>query len=260
MTSRDEVRERLDSERAHEDDWYRRAIAERFFEREGFSRLVAWNLAALARAVPLLPHMRVLSIGSGMGEYEVHVGRRVAHVIGVDLSPVAVEAARARATREGAANVEFHAGAAEDLALADASLDLVYAFGVLHHVPTAQARAHLLRLAHRALKPGGTIYTRDPSARGLPGRIAYRFFRDRANIHSPHEAHLDPQAMRAEVAAAGFGQVRVDYTDVIAGPLPWIAGSSSRLLWSGVAAFDRAWLATPWLRERASQFAVIGRR
>lgn len=251
-------RARIDSERAHEDAWYRRALDERFFDREGFRRLVAWNFDALCRAVPLSPSMRVLSIGCGLGDYEVRAARRVAHVTGLDLSPLAVETARDRARREGLANVAFEVAAIEDAPLDPASFDLVYAFGVLHHVPTVEGRHAVLRRAHAALRPGGRLYVRDPSARGLPSRVGYRFFRDRAGIHSPHEGHLDPRRMREEVAAAGFSDVLVDYTDVIAGPLPWLTRSASPLLWGAVAAFDRAWLATPWLRERASQFAVHG--
>jgi hypothetical protein len=36
----------VEQERAHENAWYTRALRERFFEREGFRRLVAWNVAS----------------------------------------------------------------------------------------------------------------------------------------------------------------------------------------------------------------------
>ena len=36
----------IEQERAHENAWYARALRERFFEREGFRQLVAWNVAA----------------------------------------------------------------------------------------------------------------------------------------------------------------------------------------------------------------------
>ena len=44
----------LDRERAHQDAWYARSVEQRFFEREGFRRLQAWNLALLRRAEPAL--------------------------------------------------------------------------------------------------------------------------------------------------------------------------------------------------------------
>ena len=43
----------LDTERSHEDAWYRRVVDEGFFEREGFRQLQQANLAALRLKVPL---------------------------------------------------------------------------------------------------------------------------------------------------------------------------------------------------------------
>jgi hypothetical protein len=104
------------------------------------------------------------------------------------------------------------------------------------------------------------VYVRDPSRLGLPRRLGYRLARAVSAFHSPNEDHLDPRQSANEVRQAGFAHVRVDYTDVLMGPLPWVAGSLPGPFWSAVATFDRLWLATPYLRERASQFAVIGVR
>jgi hypothetical protein len=64
----------------------------------------------------------------------------------------------------------------------------------------------------------------------------------------------------AEAEQAGFSDLRLDYIDVVGGPLPWLVRSESVLLWQAVFAFDRAWLAVPGLRRAASQFALIARR
>lgn len=247
-------------ERQHEEAWYRRALAERFFEREGFCRLVAWNLAHLRRTIPFTRTMRVVSIGCGLGDYELALAPHVEAILAFDLSATAIEEARRRAAARGAVNVEFRAAAVQEVDLPPASWDVVYALGVLHHVPSPEDRLAILRRAHGWLRPGGWLYTRDPSARGLPRRLAYRFFRARAGVHSPHENHLDPHALAALVARAGFVDVRLDYTDVLGGPLPWLIAGSSPAFWALVAAFDRAWLATPLLRRAASQFAVVARR
>lgn len=247
-------------ERQHEEAWYRRALAERFFEREGFRRLVAWNLAHLRRTIPFTRAMRVVSIGCGLGDYELALAPHVEAIVAFDLSPTAVEEARRRAAARGIANVEFRTAAVQEVELPPASWDVAYALGVLHHVPSAADRLAILRRAHGWLVPGGWLYTRDPSARGLPRRLAYRFVRARAGVHSPHEDHLDPHALAALVARAGFVDVRLDYTDVLGGPLPWVVAAASPVLWTLVAAFDRAWLATPLLRRAASQFAVVARR
>ena len=252
--------DRLAAERRHEEVWYTRAIASGFFDREGFRRLVRANLAALEQRVPLLPDMTLVSIGSGLGDYELALAPRVASIIAMDLSESAILHARSRAERAGISNVEFRCAAAEEFDLADGVADLVYALGVFHHLPGAGDRVRLLHLAHKWLRPGGWLYLRDPSSRGLPRRLAYRYFQRRLGCDSPNEGHLDPHAAAAEVASAGFHDVRVDYTDVIAGPLPWVIGWRWGGFWSAVHAFDRAWLAVKWLRPFASQFSVTARR
>ena len=249
----------LDVERAHEDQWYRRVIAEGFFEREGFRQLVAANIAALERMVPLGPGTRVLSLGCGTGEYERVLATRCGSVVGVDLSPVAIEHAQRRARDDRQVDrLSFVCGPVEALELDASSIDLVVIFGVLHHLGRDQ-RADAYARVLRWLAPGGSCYARDPNARGLLRRLAGPFAR-RDEFHSPNEAALDPQAVMAEWTAAGFVDVRIDYTDVVGGPLPWMLPVSSAMLWKLVFAFDRAWLSAPVLRPLASQFAIAGRR
>ena len=52
----------IEQERAHENAWYTRALRERFFEREGFRRLVSCNVAAFRRQVPLRLSGNVLQL------------------------------------------------------------------------------------------------------------------------------------------------------------------------------------------------------
>jgi SAM-dependent methyltransferase len=249
----------LDAERAHEDRWYARAIRESFFDREGFRRLVAWNLAALHRAVPLSASMDVLSLGCGLGDYELALAASVGHIVGIDLSPVAIAEAERRATAAGIRNVEFTEGSIADLSYAAGSFDLVYALGALHHLPAPLRRALVARV-HGWLRPSGWFYARDPNARGVLRQAVGAIVQPRGAFHSPTEEDLDPALLVAELTAAGFAGPRIDYTDVLAGPLPWVLGTSSSLLWTLVFAFDRAWLAVPGLRRLASQFSLTARR
>ena len=162
----------LEVERAHEDQWYRRAIAERFFEREGFRQLIAANIAALERMVPVGRNTRVLSLGCGTGEYERVLATRSRSVVGIDLSPVAIDYAQQRARDEHQDDrLTFLCGPVDSVDLDAASIDLVVIFGVLHHLDAAQ-RADVVRRVQRWLVPGGWCYARDPNARGLLRRLA----------------------------------------------------------------------------------------
>jgi 2-polyprenyl-3-methyl-5-hydroxy-6-metoxy-1,4-benzoquinol methylase len=252
------VSQHIDVERSHEDAWYRRVVEEGFFERAGFRQLQQANLAALRRKVPLTADMRVLSIGCGSGEYEVALAREVGRVVGLDLSPVAVHAAVTRAHAAGVANASFMVTAiGGDVDLGAAPFDVVIAFGVLHHLGE-ESRRQALHWLRQQLVTGGWLYVRDPNARGVLRRLAGARAR-RDEFHSPNEQAIDPRALVDDVRGAGFTHVDVDYTDVLLGPLPWMLAGGPRVLWKAVALFDRAWVATPFLRPLASQIAVVAR-
>jgi SAM-dependent methyltransferase len=249
----------IEQERAHENAWYARALRERFFEREGFRRLVACNVAAFRRQVPLRLDMRVLSIGAGLGDYELALAPLVKHIVAVELSETAAEAARARLSAAHVANVDVIAGPIDTQPFERSQFDVVYAMGVFHHFLPDQRR-QLLRQVHTWLAPAGWLYVRDPNARGLLRRILEGWFRRRSNVHAEQETSLDPYALEREAAGVGFHDLRLDYIDVIGGPLPWLVRSESPALWRAVFGFDRAWLAVPGLRRAASQFALVARK
>ena len=249
----------IEQERAHENAWYTRALRERFFEREGFRQLVAWNVAAFRRQVPLRADMRVLSIGAGLGDYELAIAPAVRHITAVELSETAADAARTRLRAAAITNVDVITGPIDTQPFVAGQFDVVYAMGVFHHFLPDQRRA-LLAQVHGWTTAGGWLYVRDPNARGLLRMVLEGWFRRRSDVHAEQETSLDPYALRDEAARAGFSDLRIDYIDVVGGPLPWLLRSESPWLWRLVFGVDRAWLAIPGLRNAASQFALVGRR
>jgi ubiquinone/menaquinone biosynthesis C-methylase UbiE len=94
----------------------------------------------------------LLEIGVGMGADHVEwakSGPRALH--GIDLTPRAVDHTKARLLCEGLSS-DVRVADAEALPFADASFDLVYSWGVLHHSPDTP---RALREVHRVLRPGG---------------------------------------------------------------------------------------------------------
>jgi SAM-dependent methyltransferase len=93
----------------------------------------------------------VLDAGCGGGRYSRLLGQHGARVIGVDLS-AAVDKASSLCTN--LPDVQIIQADLLDLPLADASFDMVYSIGVLHHTPNP-------RLAFRQIaskvKPGGRL-------------------------------------------------------------------------------------------------------
>jgi len=94
---------------------------------------------------------RLLEVGFGTGTDLLQFARGGATVTGVDLTPRSIALARRRFDVYGLTG-EFAIGDGESLAFADATFDVAYAFGVLHHTPDTDGA---VREIHRVLKPGG---------------------------------------------------------------------------------------------------------
>jgi ubiquinone/menaquinone biosynthesis C-methylase UbiE len=96
---------------------------------------------------------RVLEIGVGMGADYLEWLKAGAHATGVDLTEASVERAKRRCELAGLAP-DLRVSDAEHLPFADATFDIVYSYGVMHHSPNTE---QCLREARRVLKPGGAL-------------------------------------------------------------------------------------------------------
>jgi ubiquinone/menaquinone biosynthesis C-methylase UbiE len=93
----------------------------------------------------------LVEIGCGMGSDLLQFARGGARVTGVDYTPRSIEIARRRFAVYGLEGA-FLVGDAERLPFPDASFDVVYSNGVLHHTPNTQGA---IDEVHRILRPGG---------------------------------------------------------------------------------------------------------
>ena len=94
---------------------------------------------------------RLLEVGCGMGTDLLQFARGGARCVGVDLTPRSIEITRHRFRLYGAEG-DFMISDGEHLPFDDASFDVVYSNGVLHHTPDT---AGAIREIHRVLRPGG---------------------------------------------------------------------------------------------------------
>ena len=124
--------------------------------REFFERIEAhryekeWHIPAAADFAAA-KGLRVLEIGCGIGTDGAQFAQAGADYTGVDLTEAAIELARKRFELSGLRG-SFQVADAENLEFPDATFDLVYSHGVLHHTPDT---ARAIREIHRVLKPGG---------------------------------------------------------------------------------------------------------
>jgi SAM-dependent methyltransferase len=95
---------------------------------------------------------RLLEVGCGIGTDLVRFARGGAHVVGLDLSETAVGLARQNLAVHGQRGFVLVADGAT-LPFRDASLDVVYAHGVLQYAPDPR---RIVEESIRVLRPGGT--------------------------------------------------------------------------------------------------------
>ncbi len=133
------------------DEWVRRWMSER---------------SAASHAgffVPQLrPGMRVLDCGCGPGSISLDLAQLVrpgGEVVGIDLDPRQVAAARAQMSARGSDNVRFDVADAYALPFAAGTFEAVFAQSLLMHVRDPLA---VMREVFRVLKPGGVFGVRDP--------------------------------------------------------------------------------------------------
>lgn len=114
-------------------------------EQSRFARL-------LDQAIPC--DARIVEIGCGTGQMSLFLARAGRIVVGADLTRASLKLGSAAARRFGLDHVQF---VETDLALPglkDGAFDIVYASGVLHHMP--DPRAGFARIA-RLARPGGKV-------------------------------------------------------------------------------------------------------
>src|SRR5487761_2034161 len=96
--------------------------------------------------------LRILDIGSGVGEWAVHLAQIGAHVVATDVSTESMRQVRAGALRFGVSDrVETAVVDAHRLPFADHTFDVVHGQFILHHLDLARAGPELVRV----LRPGG---------------------------------------------------------------------------------------------------------
>jgi ubiquinone/menaquinone biosynthesis C-methylase UbiE len=142
------------------------AMVARLEQRGGHPSFAAMLHAYLDR-LPLASARSVLDLGCGTGVAARALASRpefAGRVVGIDLSPHMVAAARRRAHEQGLAErITFQIGDSQALEEADAAYDIVVAHTLMSHIAAPEA---VLAEAARVVRPGGTvaIFDIDPAS------------------------------------------------------------------------------------------------
>jgi SAM-dependent methyltransferase len=145
-----------------------------------------------------------LEVGCGTGAFTRRLAARAERVVGIDLSPRMIEAARARCA--DLANVAFAVADATTWELGTARWDAIATIATLHHLPAAETLGRL----REALRPGGVLVVLDlvadegpldalRSAAALPLNVALRLARTGRLRMSPEARRLWDEHGRHDV-------------------------------------------------------------
>jgi ubiquinone/menaquinone biosynthesis C-methylase UbiE len=157
----------------------------------------------LLLAAGVQPGDRVLDVGCGPGYFARMLAATVGpegSVVGIDAAPEMIEYAGRKARR--LSNCRFQPGAAEALAFADSSFDVVVSSLMMHHVPE-ELRLQAVREMRRVLRPGGTLLLSDFT---IPERGGWRLV---ASItgHAGDRWRRRMRPLEPLVAEAGFTEL-----------------------------------------------------
>lgn len=184
---------------------------------------------------------RVLEIGCGLNSPALALAAMGAQVIGIDISPVAIDEARERA--EGVENVRFEVMDAEALTVDDGSLDLVIGTGILHHLDLS----HVSDEIRRVLAPGGRAVFVEPLGHN-PLINLYRRLTPGERTVDEHPLLTSDFALLRE----RFGSVEcTSYVFVTLGAIPFRRFSFFGRLTRVLQRVDRTLLRLRWLQPLA---------
>ena len=131
--------------------------------------------------------------GSGVGMELIHELAGASSVDGFDLDPRMIARARRRLEAKGIAE-RLWVGDGTVIPVADATYDIVFDFGVIHHIPDWRLAVAEIR---RVLKPGGLFCAEEVLERGVRHS---RFF-----LEHPKEDRFDGSQFAAVLEQEGFG-------------------------------------------------------
>ena len=200
---------------SHEERWQLSGSAAAFYERYVGLIMAPW-VRCLVDVAMLQPNENVLDVACGTGFVARLAAQRVGakgRVVGTDLNPGMIEAARAASEREAATNIDWRISDAAALPFENGGFDVVLCQQGLQFFPD---RVGALREMRRVLRLGGrlafTVWSAigdTPYQAALAAALARHVSPEAGSIARAPCALHDAAELQGLVVSAGFRNVRV---------------------------------------------------
>jgi 2-polyprenyl-3-methyl-5-hydroxy-6-metoxy-1,4-benzoquinol methylase len=174
-------------------EWYRQ-----FASADSYEGLGMWRFDWFF-SLGFKPGGRLLDVGCGTGNFLLRAKDKGYRVVGVDLNPGAVAAARQRGLDVQQESLEAYAAKSPG-----GEFDMVTMFDVIEHFDNP---AEMVAIAHRLLKPGGGFIVTTPN-----GYRPTPFGRDDFDSPPHHLSRWTPEALENLMARYGFRTESSYYT------------------------------------------------
>jgi 2-polyprenyl-3-methyl-5-hydroxy-6-metoxy-1,4-benzoquinol methylase len=147
--------------------------------------------------VPASPKLRILDVGCGTGVNAAVLSENGHQVVGIDLSPVAIEQYCTRGFEGHVCDIE-----SEPLPFESGSFDLVYAAEVIEHCADTAA---FLQELNRMLRPGGQLLLSTSNSAFWPYRILGMLGQTATDLQHPgHVRFFSRKGLSDAVEKSGF--------------------------------------------------------
>jgi len=176
-----------------------------------------WEMERVWHRLGGLRGQVVLLLGNGASTAELHMlTQHPRALVYSDLSPVGLRAFARSLNGAGSESLVLAAMDALDLPLRDASVDVVYGFAFVHHLPELEP---FLREVARVLRPGGHCVFMDDAHSPAWQGLKLRWLRPLMRWSHRHEAR-SPEDLR-ETLSGGFQEPPLAAAIRSAGGEPW---------------------------------------
>jgi ubiquinone/menaquinone biosynthesis C-methylase UbiE len=169
-----------------------------------------FELALLKAHLPIAPGAKILEVGCGRGAGARLIGTlfHPSRVYATDLDVEMLRMAFGYLSPADRRGIDFLAADASSLPFPDSSMDAVFGFGVLHHIPDWQAA---LNEIVRVLKPGGIYFFEELYPSLYQNAVTKHIL-----LH-PTENRFDSRELKEELGRAGLAlgrYVEIPYMEI----------------------------------------------